>query len=95
MNKRINTLLFILGATVFNILLYIISFLLLLLIYSQFAGAIPESARQWGLILILILPIAISFIAYRLILKVVLKKIDVDKHFAPLFGGRRPPRKNS
>jgi uncharacterized membrane protein len=95
MNKRINTLLFILGATVFNVLLYIISFLLLLLVYSKFIEALPESTRQWGLIVILILPIAISFIAYRLILKVVLKKVDVDRHFAPLFGVRRPPRKTS
>jgi tellurite resistance protein TehA-like permease len=95
MNKRANTLLFILGATLFNVLLYIISFLLLLLVYSRFIGAVPESARQWGLILILILPIALSFIAYRLILKVIFKKVDVEKHFAPLFGGRRPPRKNS
>ncbi|MDR1972676.1 MAG: leader peptide processing enzyme [Treponema sp.] len=94
MNKRTNTLLFILGATVFNVLLYIISFLLLLLMYSRIIAFIPESAQQWGLIVILILPIAISFVVYRLLLKVVLKKFDVDKYFAPLFGARRPPRKN-
>jgi hydrogenase-4 membrane subunit HyfE len=95
MNKRTNTLLFILGATVFNILLYIICFLLLLVIYAQIAQSMPESAQQWGLVVILILPIILSFILYRVILKVVMKKVDMEKHFAPLFGARRPPRKLS
>jgi hypothetical protein len=94
MNKRINTLLFILGATVFNVLLYIVVFLLLMLVYSRIIGSLPESAQQWGLIIILILPIAVSFVLYRLLLKVLLKKVDVDKYFSPLFGNRRPPRKN-
>jgi predicted Na+-dependent transporter len=95
MNKRANTLLFILGATVFNVLLYIISFLLLMLLYSRIIESVPQSAQQWGLIVILILPIAISFVVYRFLLKVLLKKVDVEKHFAPLFGGRRPPKRNS
>jgi hypothetical protein len=94
MSKRTNTLLFILGATVFNVLLYIAVFLLLMLIYSRIIGFLPEGGQQWGLIVILILPIAISFVLYRLLLKALLKKVDVDKYFAPLFGGRRPPRKN-
>ncbi|MDR2747930.1 MAG: leader peptide processing enzyme, partial [Treponema sp.] len=68
MSKRTNTLFFILGATVFNVLLYIAAFLLLLLIYSRIIGSLPESAQQWGLIVILILPIAISFVLYRLLL---------------------------
>jgi uncharacterized membrane-anchored protein len=96
MNKRANTLLFILGATVFNVLLYVASFLLLMLIYSRIIAFIPESAQQWGIIIVLLLPIAVSFVLYRLILKVLLKKFDVDKYFAPLFGrGRRPPQKLS
>jgi hypothetical protein len=95
MNKRTNTLLFILGATVFNILLYIICFLLLLVIYARFVGLLPESAQQWGIVVILILPIVLSFILYRVILKVILKKVDMEKYFAPLFGARRPPRKLS
>jgi uncharacterized membrane-anchored protein len=94
MNKRTNTWLFILGATVFNVLLYVVVFLLLMLIYARIIGFLPETAQQWGLIVILILPIAISFVLYRLLLKVLLKKVDVDKYFSPLFGSRRPPRKN-
>jgi hypothetical protein len=92
MTKRTNTLLFILGATVVNVLLYIISFLLLLFIYSRMLAGIPESVQQWAIVVILILPIGISFLAYRVILKQVLKRVDVDKHFAPLFGPRRPTK---
>ncbi|MDR2178554.1 MAG: leader peptide processing enzyme [Treponema sp.] len=95
MSKRTNTLLFILGATLFNILLYAVCFLLLLLIYSRIIELLPESARAWGLMVILILPIVISFVLYRLILKVVVKKVDIEKYFAPLFGARRPPKKTS
>ncbi|MDR0399629.1 MAG: leader peptide processing enzyme [Treponema sp.] len=95
MNKRVNTLLFVLGATVFNVLLYIVSLLLLMLLYSQIVGSLPESVQQWGIIVILILPLAVSFVVYRLILKVLLKKFDAEKYFAPLFSGRRPPRKLS
>jgi hypothetical protein len=95
MSKRTNTLLFILGATVFNILLYFICLVLLLVIYAQVLGLLPESAQSWGIIVILILPIVISFVLYRLILKVVIKKVNVEKYFDPLFGPRRPPRKLS
>ncbi|MDR2376966.1 MAG: leader peptide processing enzyme [Treponema sp.] len=95
MSKRTNTLLFILGATVFNILLYIICFLLLFVIYAKIVGFLPESVQPWGLVIILILPIVASFILYRLILKVVIKKVDVEKYFDPLFGPRRPPKKLS
>ncbi|MDR0669423.1 MAG: leader peptide processing enzyme [Treponema sp.] len=95
MNKRTNTLLFILGATVFNIVLYIICFLLLLVIYAQVIKFLPESVQSWGIIVILILPIVASFVLYRLILKVVIKKVDVEKYFDPLFGPRRPPKKLS
>jgi hypothetical protein len=95
MSKRTNTLLFILGATVFNILLYIICLALLLVIYARLIGLLPEAAQSWGIIVILILPIVISFLLYRLILKVVIKKVNVEKYFDPLFGPRRPPKKLS
>ncbi|MDR2136589.1 MAG: leader peptide processing enzyme [Treponema sp.] len=94
MSKRTNTWIFIAGATVFNILLYAICFLLLLVIYARVAALLPESAQSWGLMVILILPIIISFVLYRLILKVVIKKVDVEKYFDPLFGPRRRPPKN-
>jgi phosphoglycerol transferase MdoB-like AlkP superfamily enzyme len=93
MSKQTNTWLFILGATVFNILITIISFVILLVIYAKFiANSIPEEGRAWGFIVIFIAAIALSFVLYRVILKQLLKRFDAEKYFDPIFGRRGPNR---
>jgi hypothetical protein len=90
MNKKANTLLFILGATVFNILITVICFLALFLLYARFlVQLLPENAAAWGFPVIFIGAIALSFLVYRLILKVLLKKVNVEKYFDPIFGRRK------
>jgi hypothetical protein len=92
MSKKTNTLLFILGATVFNILVTVVCFTALLVLYARFiASLLPEGGQAWGFPLIFIAAIALSFLIYRVVLKQLMKKIDVEKHFDPIFGGRRPP----
>jgi hypothetical protein len=94
MNKKANTWLFILGATVFNILVTIISFLLLLFIFTRFIiRFIPEEGIQWGFLIIFIAAIALAFVLYRVILKYLIKRFDVGKYFDPIFGRRKPPKK--
>jgi hypothetical protein len=93
MSKKTNTLLFILGGTVFNILVTVISFIILLVIYSSVHTRLPESAAAWILPVIFIGSIVISFLVYRVIIKIITKKVDMDKYFDPLFGPRRPQRK--
>jgi len=86
MNKKVNTLLFILGATVFNVIVAVAGFIVLLMIYGKFIHPkIPESAYSWSVSLILIASIAISILVYRAVLKYLLKKIDIEKYFDPLF----------
>jgi hypothetical protein len=90
MSKKSNTLLFILGATVFNILVTIISFIVLMVLYAKvLAPAMPEQAASWSLPLIFIAAIALSFVVYRVVLKQVMKRVNVEDHFDPLFGPRR------
>jgi pilus assembly protein TadC len=90
MSKKTNTLWFILGATVFNILTTIICFILLLLVYARLLlPKLPESAAAWGLPIIFIGAIVLSFIFYRFILKQIMKKVDMEKHFDPIFGRRK------
>ena len=90
MNKKVNTLLFILGATVFNILVTVLGFAGLMLLYVKFIMPfLPEEGRSWGFPLIFIAAIVLSFVVYRLALKLLLKKVDAGTYFDPIFGGRR------
>jgi hypothetical protein len=93
MSKKTNTLLFILGATVFNILVTVICFTALLLVYAKFlAPRLPEEGQAWGFPVIFIAAIAASVVVYRAALKQLTKRVNLEKHFDPIFGGRRPPR---
>jgi hypothetical protein len=90
MNKKLNTALFILGATLFNILVTILCFVGLLLLYARFImSLLPEEGRAWGFPLIFIAAIIISFLVYRLALKLLMQKVDMGTYFDPIFGKRK------
>jgi len=85
MNKKVNTILFILGATVFNIIITVISFLLLLLFNANvLIGFLPQEAQAWSFPVIFIAAILISFFVYRFVLGILIKKINVEKYFDPI-----------
>ena len=88
MNKKVNTILFIVGATFFNILVTVLIFLLLLVMYSQFImRLLPSGAQAWSFSIMFITAIVGSFFAYRFALKFLYKKIEMDKYFDPVFIG--------
>jgi hypothetical protein len=59
------------------------------------APVLPETAVAWSFPIIFIGAIAMSFVVYRIVLKQLLKRINVEKYFDPIFGPRRPqPRKD-
>jgi hypothetical protein len=94
MSKKTNTLLFILGATFFNILVTAIWFAALFLLYVWLlAPRLPEAARTWGFPVIFIIAITLSFLIYQAVLKHLIKKVNLGKHFAPLLGegDSKPP----
>jgi len=96
MNKKLNTIFFILGATLFNVLVAVISFVLLAFVYGKFiAKLIPEQSRSWGFTLIFLLAIVASFFVYRFLLKYLLTKVDVEKYFDPLFVRRNIKKTDS
>ena len=93
MNKKANTILFILGATVFNILITVLFFLLLLIAYAKLLLPImPEVTQTWSFPIIFIASLVIAFIIYRYAIRFLMKKIDMEKYFDPLFV--RKQRKN-
>jgi hypothetical protein len=82
MSRKTNTLLFVLIATVANILLTVVSFLVLYFPYALFiAPRLPPSSLIWSLALLFLLALVISFIAYNTLLKLFIKKVDVQKRF--------------
>jgi len=87
MDKRVNTVLFILGATLFNVIVAMLSIFLLIVLYSisPLRYMISETGQSWVTILIFISGIAISMFVYRIVLKALLKKVNVEKYFDPLF----------
>ena len=94
MNKTTNTIIFILVATVFNVILTIACFLVLLVLYSQILFPIlPEESVAWALPILFVLSIVASLIIYRLLIKLLMKKVDMDKYFNPIFTRRPLPRK--
>jgi len=93
MNKKINTVLFILGATVFNIIVTVLSFLLLLILNAQIMKFMPEGAQAWAFPLIFIAAIAISFFVYKFVLGIIIKKVNVEEYFDPLIKPRYRQKK--
>jgi len=86
MNKKVNTILFILGATVFNIIVTVLSFLLLLIVYAKtLMRILPAGAQSWSFPFIFIAALAVAFFVYRCVLHFLLKRIEIEKYFDPIF----------
>lgn len=95
MSKKTNTLLFMLGATVFNVLVTVLSFIILLVVYGRLiAPRLPAESAAMGLPIIFIGAIVLAFFIYRFALKTLMKHIEVERHFDPLFKPRRTIRKD-
>jgi hypothetical protein len=96
MNKKINTVLFVLGATVVNIILMICLALLGLYILSllplqQMGGGV----RSILMIVVFIGSVVGTFFLYHALVKLVSKRIDMDKHFHPIFKKEAKDREES
>jgi len=86
MNKKVNSLLFILCATLFNIITALISFVVFTLLYLRFLiPKLPEESRSWAFTSIFLVSIGVSFLVYRVVLKHLINKIEIEKYFDPLF----------
>ena len=86
MNKKANTVLFLLGATVFNLLLmFILIVLFLVLISVVFRDSLGPNLISIMMIVVFVGSIAASFFIYSRVVKWLSRKIDMDKYFIPLF----------
>ncbi len=86
MNKQVNTVLFILGATVVNLLIMAIlaasGFLLLSVLPI---GQSSPGIKNLLLIVVFFGAIIGSFFIYHAIVKAISKRVDMEKYFHPIF----------
>lgn len=86
MNKKANTILFMLGATVANIVMIAVFFLGFTALYgATLAGQFGPQGNQIALIVILIGSVALTYFLYHRIIKWISNKWDLDEHFDPIF----------
>ena len=90
MNKKLNTIFFILGATLFNVLVTVGVFLLLFTVYVHLLmRRLPGAVHAWTVPLFFIAAITVSYIVYKFALNLILKKIDMERYFDVIFNRRR------
>ncbi len=90
MNKKLNTFLFVIGATVFNIIVMIVIMILgLALLSALFGGDLSQGMAQILFLLLFVASIAGAFGLYHLVIHMIARKIDMEKYFHPIFGRRK------
>jgi membrane protein YdbS with pleckstrin-like domain len=93
MNKKLNTALFMIGATVFNlVLLFVLIVVVMVVISALFRDRLSPSVMSILLIVVFLAAMVGSFLIYNQLVKFIARKIDMEKYFLPLFK-RRPPKK--
>ena len=86
MNKKVNTVLFLLGATVFNLLImFILIVIFLVLISAIFRDSLNPNILSILMIVVFIGSIAASFFIYGRVVKWLSRKINMEKYFLRLF----------
>jgi hypothetical protein len=91
-NRKFNTLLFILAATLFNIMATLVFFTLLFLAFAFLvAPRLGEAVRLWwALPVIFLASITFSFFLYHAVVKRFAQRVNMDTYFSPVF---LPPRR--
>ena len=89
MSKRTNTILFMLGATVFNVVMIVVIFAIFFLLYGALLAPVtPPQIAQVVVIVLGIGAIALTYFIYHRVIKWISKKWNLDDHFDPIFTRR-------
>jgi hypothetical protein len=85
MNKKLNTALFFLVATVANLLIVVALFLVVFVPFLLLVGPyLPDATKFLSLIVIFAASMFASFPIYRRLVEWFQKKVDMDKYFDPV-----------
>jgi hypothetical protein len=89
MNKKVNTVLFIIGATIANLVIMLGIFLTLIVLVGYI---MPEDAAPGAIsavfMVIFLGSLVASYFIYQRLIALLSKKIDMEKYFHPIFRPR-------
>lgn len=86
MSKKTNSLLFILAATVLNLVLLILLFIIGFIILSLLPLQDNPNLLMGGIAVVFVLAIVLSFLIYSKIVKWAIVKFNLEDKMDPLFG---------
>lgn len=89
MSKKTNTVLFMLVATLVNIIIMIILFIVGFVLIGQFVNPEDTTAASIWTMVVFVVAIGGSFFIYNLLVKAINKKFQLDDKLAPLWKSRR------
>lgn len=90
MNKKVNSILFILGATIANIIVMTVIFFVLLILFARFlAPVLPAWANQLGLLVLFVGSVVVTYLIYHRFMKWLSQKYPLEQYFGHLFKQRR------
>ncbi|GAB4221736.1 MAG: hypothetical protein Kow009_12860 [Spirochaetales bacterium] len=95
MNKKLNTALFVLGATLMNMVMMILLFLAGFLLYGALlAPRLPPAVNSIALLVLFVGSIIGTYLLYHRIMQYLSKRISWDKYSSPFFGKGRSRSKD-
>lgn len=90
MNKRLNSILFILGATIVNIVAMILIFFVCMVLFARFfAPHLSPGVNQIILLVLFVGSVVLTYFLYHRLMKWLSNKYPLEEYFGPLFGKKR------
>ena len=90
MNKRFNTVLFVIGATIFNLFSMAVIFIALFMLYARFIGpALSPRMNQFLTLWLFFGSVALAYWVYSRLIRWAEQRIDFHKYLEPIFARKQ------
>ena len=92
MNRRLNSILFVMAATVANIVVMMLLFTVLLVVFARLiAPSLPPQVNQIMLMVLFVVSVVATYVIYHRVVRRLGERYDLQKYFGPIFSKDRHP----
>ncbi len=90
MNKRLNTVFFVIGATIFNLFSMAVIFIALFMLYARFIGpALSPRMNQFLTLWLFFGSVVLAYWVYSRIIRWAEQRVDFHKYLEPIFARKQ------